>query len=118
MITLDEFIQDNLLGIRYMQRNQYVVEPGFEALYVRYTKRFYNRKWLEPVLDIANVSVEEDKRGTGIFTRLVESLRRNYPTLVLYVECATPRFYQMLLKIGFVPENNSGDCCSCFLLTV
>lgn len=115
--TLEEFLAIHESGKRpSYQRNQYVSEAGFDSLYVRYTKRVYQGYFVDPVLDIANVTVEEPLRGTGVFTRLIERLRNDRPNLTLYVESAQPRFYHMLLRYGFVAAGVDRSMC-CFLLT-
>lgn len=80
--------------------NEYVKEPGFKALYVRYGRRLAHGEVHAPVLDIANVEVLKEGRGT--FTSLVHRLRRDYPELGLFVEnVLSPRFAAGLEHMGF-----------------
>lgn len=115
MLGLVEFLEEakeraRLYGFNGNHR-AYIQEPGFEALYVRYCTRNVNGVRYSNTFDIANVAVEEDIRGTGVFTRFVEKLRREYPSMNLYVENALhPRFQRGLLKMGFIPVQNLDAC--------
>jgi hypothetical protein len=104
-VSLDEFIK---IGEQQKQARLYVQEPGFEFLYVRYGRRYIFKEdrpyVVKPVLDIANVAVEESKRGTGIFTARLAKLREDHPGLHVLVEEAQPRFGDFLLRLGFIPQ--------------
>lgn len=98
--TLDEFIT----RVRCKTRgNAWVIESKFEGLYVRYGDRFIvtDERTYADVLDLANVTVEEKYRRTGVVTALVIRLRQTYPGMHLYVENATPEFGILLLRLGF-----------------
>lgn len=109
LLTLDEFISLHRDPInKYNRRNEWVTEPKFESLYVRYGHRYVNLKdtkgkaiLYENTLDIANVTVEGKYRGQGIFTNLISRLRKDYPGVNIYVEIAAPRFQPLLLRLGF-----------------
>lgn len=99
--TLDEFIADPR-----SLRSEYVREEGMMGLYVRVGDRpiiTEDGAWpRRKMLDIANVTVAERKRGKGNFTRMIERLRRDHPTLPLYVECVQEeRFRAKLERMGF-----------------
>lgn len=97
--TLDEFI----LKIRGKSHgNRWVLEPKFQGLYVRYGDRFINKHLHKDVLDIANVTVEEEYRRTGVFTALITRLRRTYPEMSLYVENASSELKPLLVRMGFI----------------
>lgn len=107
--TLDQFIQRvRKTGVR---GNEWVTEDSFKYLYVRYGNRYiagYNPgnpkiNYFSDVLDIANVEVKKNLRGTGVFTRLVSRLRKTYPGMHIYVECVAPEFQSLLLRLKFVP---------------
>lgn len=103
-MTLDEFIESSLARLKDVGRpsNAYVEEAGWDALYVRLTKRHIDGIIYEPVLDLANLVVEEELRGTGLFTRLVERIRKTWPDLHIYVESVLePRFDRHLTKEGY-----------------
>lgn len=104
-VTLDEFIA----RVRHKIRgNEWVLEPKFKDLYVRYGGRAIAENYQhEPkpytdVLDISNVTVEEKHQRTGVFTALVSRLRQTYPGMSLYVENAAPEFRPLLLRLGFI----------------
>lgn len=79
-------------------------------MYLRYGSRYLNQKLTFDVLEIANITVEPDKQGTGVFTRFVSRVRKEYPRVTLYVESVLePRFGQKLLKMGFDPVNENPD---------
>jgi hypothetical protein len=104
--TLDQFIE-RVRG-HSGRGNEWVSEPQFHCLYVRYGRRHILGRSIgdssfEDVLDIATVEVEEELRGTGVFTRLVARLRKTYPGMSLFVENAAPAFCPLLLRLGFVP---------------
>ena len=106
--TLDEFI-------RRVRRssgrgNEWVEEPDVHCLMFdtavdtcRYILgRSPDNSSFEDVLDIATIEVEEELRGTGVFTRLVARLRKEYPGMHLFVESAAPAFQPLLLRLGFI----------------
>jgi GNAT superfamily N-acetyltransferase len=100
METLDQFIQR--AKKKRFPTNAYVDEPGWDHLYVRYGPRIELGRRLEPTLDMANIQVLEDRRGQGIFTRLVTRLRHEHPDLHLFVENTHYRFGRHLEAMGFV----------------
>ncbi len=102
--TLDEFIT----AARGNGRNRnWVSEPKFESLYVRYGGRYIQGYPYGDVLDIANVTVEEEHRGQGVFSALIARLRKDYPDMSLYVENAMDiRFQNHLLKLKFLYVTN------------
>lgn len=103
--TLEAFIDDALAGDPRFPRNSYVLSEGFEALYVRFTKRFINGKFYWPVLDIANVTAE--KPGNHAFKTLLVNLRLRYPNLNIYVEGAQdPRFQDFFRKRDWIEVPN------------
>lgn len=80
--------------------SQYVDEPGFEHLYVRFGKWFIDGKWHPRVLTIANVQAEEPGKGT--FTKLIERIKHDWPDVGIYVECVhNQRLAKWLMKNGF-----------------
>lgn len=107
--TLDEFIilHRNLDKI-YYRRNEWVDEAKFESLYVRYGARYIRLEnspddpiHYEGVLDIANVTVEEQHRGQGVFTNLITRLQKDYPGMHIFIEIASPRFQTLLRRLEF-----------------
>lgn len=95
-ISLDSFIQNVGFGIR----NSYVKEPGFSKLYVRHGRRYICGKLYSNILDIANI--EARKKGKGTFSKLIERLRTEYPSMGIFVECVVNiRFEKKLLSLGF-----------------
>lgn len=103
--TLSQFI-DNARK-RSFPSNGYLKEPHWDGLYVRYSKRIILGRWYTPILDLANLTVEERMRGKGVFTKLVTHLRDQYPWLHLYVEQVhNVRFIGHLMKMGFVRAHN------------
>lgn len=99
MMTLDEFIKEH--HNRAWPVNAYVEAKGFDSFYIRYGDRYVNGEKHKHVLDIANIVAS--KPGSGVFTVLVERLRREYPDISLYVENALdPRFGAKLARMGFL----------------
>lgn len=97
--TLDEFITRARMA---KIRNSWVTEPGLDSLYVRYGSRYILTQY-DNVLDIANITVEENRRGQGVFTNLVTRLRKDYPDVHIYVESVLEiRLGRHLLKMGFL----------------
>lgn len=106
--TLNEFIAAR--GTRKYPLNLYVRQRGFKHLYVRVTSRWWNNRWYDPTLDLANFEVS--RPGRGVFTALVADLRQRYPSLTLYVESVLNRRFQTkLVALGFTPTE-----CDCFIL--
>lgn len=78
----------------------YVREYGFKSLYVRVGKRFLLGEWQPSVLVIANITASQP--GKGRFTKLIQRLRMERPTLGIMVESVlNPRFRTKLLAMGF-----------------
>lgn len=106
--TLDEFITRGVNNKFRFPINNWVLEPKFESLYVRYGTKCIDWKFYEGVLDIANVTVEPELQGTGVFTALITRLRKTYPELHIYVEIAQQkRFQDFLVKVGFTAVNDN-----------
>lgn len=105
-MTIDEFIA---VGKQHGRANLYIDVPGFESFYARFGQRVLGNIVYHNVLDIANITVEEHLRGTGVFTRLVTKLRIDHPTVHLYVENAAPRFQRLLHRLGFRPHEAHQD---------
>lgn len=105
--SLDEFIRFCSQS-KYRMGNEWVDEPGFSGLYVRYGRRYVllenGPAFFDPVLDIADVEVEEGKRGKGIFTNRIAKLQKDYPGLHIYVENASLDFQRLLIRLGFKPH--------------
>ena|ERR1035437_655158 len=97
-MTLEEFIEDSK---RYSFGSRaHLDEPGFSTLYARYTRRYVLGAWHRPVLDIASIATPTP--GAGLFTELFHRIRRNHPTLPIYVESVlNDRFGRKLEMLGF-----------------
>lgn len=106
-VSLSEFIQ---MGLQQGRANLHLTEPGFSLFYARFNRRYINGKTYKKVLDIASIAVQENLRGTGVFTRLVKRLRTSYPWLTIYVENANPLFQQLLLRLDFTRQDINPDC--------
>lgn len=103
-MTLDEFIERGLCKLENLgwPSNSHVEEPGWDTLYVRLTRRLVDGVYYQPVLDLANLVVVEELRGTGVFTKTVEKIRKTWPDLHIYVEnVLEPRFDRHLTKEGY-----------------
>lgn len=97
-MNLDQFIQQAQSGSPI--KNAHIHEPEFSHLYVRYTRRYLDKKVCAPVLDIA--AIEAKKKGKQAFTNLVTRIRQTYPQLYIYVEnVLNPRFKLKLITLGF-----------------
>lgn len=90
-MTLIEFIERNKFRPVW-PLNAYVDAPGFESFYVRMTTRYFNRRTIKPVLDIANITAE--KPGNGAFKALLNTLWELYPNLSIYVESVQSEQFQ------------------------
>lgn len=103
MLTLDQFIQSPQ-GLPV-----YVREPGFMELHVRHGPRTFDQKRYENILDIA--LIEARYPGKGAFTNLFARLKKDYPTMGIYVECVhNKRFRRKLLELGFQTMENRPLC--------
>lgn len=104
-MRLNDFIEGSLdrFNRSGVSSRLYVKEPGWDTLYVRLTKRYVDGTTYKPVLDLSSLEVEEDLRGTGLFTKLVEEVRKTWPDLHIYVESViNDRFGRYLEKRGFL----------------
>jgi hypothetical protein len=100
--TLYEFLEKTK---KAEHGRSHVDEPKFESLYVRYGNRYVitqnESKIYLGTLDIANVTVEDNYRGSGVFTALIKRLRNDYPDLPVYIENPLEeRFQNHLESIG------------------
>lgn len=100
-MNLIEFIKDK--ETKMFPNSAYIDEPGFETLYVRYTKRYLIPGMHKPLpcLDIARVATLE--YGKGTFTRMIEKVQTEFPYLWIYVEAVmSERFIRGLQNMGFI----------------
>lgn len=98
--TLDEFIADRNDPLLRGGARAYIREPGFSSLYVRMGPRTLNGTAHRVVLDLASIEVEEDLRGRGILTALIERLQA--VGIIIYVESVVnDRLAAWLPRNGF-----------------
>jgi len=108
--TLDEFIAR---GPRQFPRNSFVTEPGFKSLYVRWGYHFIPGEEILICLDLASMEAEEPGKGT--LKTLIAKLRREHPTVHIYVESVlSPLLPTGLLRLGFTEV--VGSMPPCFFL--
>jgi hypothetical protein len=106
-MTLDEFMDNGLRRLRDSRApsRKHVTHPGFLFLYLRLRDG--------PVLDVANVTVHQDDRGRGLFTKTLRHLKYKYPEVSIRVEgVIQERFQRHLVRLGFEP---STEPCNFFL---
>jgi hypothetical protein len=84
-VTLDQFIAAADARPQ-LPNNSYVREPGLHMLYVRLGARYINGIKYPRVLDLANFSVVSHLQRKGRFTRFLQRLQRDYPTLIIFME--------------------------------
>lgn len=78
------------------------------SIYVRKAHHLVGGKMYK-FLDLASISILEEKQGQGIFTGFLEKIIKKYPTTNIYVESIlNPRVRQICQKFGFqdVGESN------------
>ena len=111
--TLHQFITESR-----WPANAYVREPGFSHMYVRCSRRILEETGaLQDCLDIANISVTPRRRCCGLFTRLLQRIKQDYPSLTIYVESVmTSRFADKLLRLGFHQHHEDWPLYNCFYL--
>lgn len=84
------------------------LEDATMQVYVRRSRRLIDDK-IVFALDIANVGVY--KPGQGRFTQFLDFVKQVNPWSIIYVESVlNNRFWQHLLKKGFIP-NSTPKCC-------
>jgi hypothetical protein len=72
-------------------------------VYVRKGRHILQGGKIRVTLDIANVTVEEDKRGKGIFSKFLEQAHEMNPWDATYVECVHNQDLAVfLLKSGWM----------------
>lgn len=98
--SLDDFL--NTADSRLF-KNSYVMEPGFNSLYVRISsRRIPEHNKFVRFLDIAQIHATHP--GQGNFTKLVTRLHPDYN---VYVESVLNfSFEKKLLRMGFTQEPN------------
>jgi hypothetical protein len=105
--TLDEFIAQ---GPNKWPTNSYVTETGFASLYVRWGHHFIPGGELLSCLDLANAEAKEP--GKGALKTLIAKLRREHPTINIYVESVlNPLLLPGLLRLGFIEVAESMPPC-------
>jgi len=104
--TLEEFIA--CAEKKIYPSSEYVEEPGFEHLYVRFGKTYIEGQWYQRILTIANVQAEEP--GQGTFTKFIQRIKQDWPDVGIYVECVlNPRFAAWLVRNGFSTVTLTGQ---------
>jgi hypothetical protein len=104
--TLDEFIAQ---GPNKWPTNSYVTETGFASLYVRWGRHCIEDSVLT-CLDLASMEAKEPGKGT--LKTLIAKLRREHPTINIYVESVlNPLLLPGLLRLGFIEVAESMPPC-------
>jgi hypothetical protein len=91
-------------------------------VYVRKSYRFLvdgDNSRFEECLDIANIQVDDDQQGKGLFTALLKSIVEDYPEYNIYVDSIqNPAVEHICKKFGFVflNRNPDDDCTNMILL--
>lgn len=99
MLTIDEFIAQTANDP--VPVSAYVNEPLFKTLYVRSFVRIFDGAPVRFIV-LANMTVEQQHQGQGVFSRLIDRIRMAYPHLAIYVEnVIDTRFQQHLTGRGF-----------------
>lgn len=96
--TTIQFFDRLNLFMKGKLRNEWIIVDGFK-MYVRKSKRYYNNQFID-CLDIA--TMQADKPGTGIFTKLLTKLLGDYPKTNIFVESIlNPKLIPFLKGFGF-----------------
>ena len=100
-MNLEQFLSPN----HKSPRNMWVSFPGFAELYVRKGPYYIQEHKKRPeTIQLANFTAE--KEGHGTFRRLINFLEKNYPELVIVVECVqTERLKSICHHMGFEQIN-------------
>jgi predicted acetyltransferase len=77
-------------------------------IYVRKSKRYINGILIE-CIDIANVSVDDEMRGQGIFTRFLERLINEYDFNIYIESIINPSVERIGTKLGFIRTGSIED---------
>jgi len=110
---LTEFIQMPHEGVgKQFPINRGWFKASYGEIYVRRTMRRYDSaEYNLPTFDIANINIKEDKRGTHVFTDILEELERLLPQhgfKMIYVESIMePRLVPFLRSRGYVEVKNA-----------
>lgn len=100
-MNLDEFMMDR------NTRNAWLEEPGWKALYVRKSVRWFGGVKYDSVIDLANIEAEH--RDVGTFQKLIERIRHTYINCTIYIEnVGSPRFAFHLSHCGFTRIDSGG----------
>ena len=66
---------------------------------------------LKDCFDLANINVEEEFHGKGIFSNVLEKLVTEFPHLNIYIESImNPAVEHICSKFGFVEVNSHPEC--------
>jgi hypothetical protein len=109
----DDFVKSN-------SRNEWLY-GDIMHIYVRKSHRFIidndNSKF-EECLDIANIQIDDEHQGKGIFTSLLKSIIEDYSDMNIYIESIqNPAVEHIAKKFGFVFLNkNPDDICTNMIL--
>lgn len=98
---LDKFIKSGA-------RNEWLYGDVMH-IYVRNSYRFISNESnhsFEECLDLANIQVDDEHQGKGVFTSFLEAVVRDYRHLNLFVESIqNPAMEHICKKFGFVYVN-------------
>ncbi len=95
MIEFIEFIQ-NCKGYS----KTWIHLPQFKSCCVKFIPRLIDNELKDNVITIAYIEAEE--KGNGAFSSFAEYFQKEYPHLILYMECViNPRFASKLEQLGF-----------------
>lgn len=100
-ITLPTFIA---IGRKQGRANLHIIEPGFQMCYLRFGKRYIGGDSFDPVIDIANIEVEDKLKRTGVLTRFIQKIKTTYPELTILMECVNPVLNKPLERMGFTVD--------------
>jgi hypothetical protein len=97
---IEEFMFSNL-------RNVWISD-GIINIYIRKSKRMYKEQLFD-FFDFASITViQPSNRGKGLFTNILNSFEKQYPSKNIFVESiVNDKLYKHLKNIGF---DVIGDC--------
>jgi GNAT superfamily N-acetyltransferase len=92
------------LFMSYSNRNAWIYDNEKNPVVSIYVRKAYHRAEgnMYNFLDLASISIDEDRQGEGIFTNFLSKLIEKYPSTNIYVESIlNPAVRHICKKFGF-----------------
>ena len=109
----DESVLHEMVKFLSSSKRAAWIYGDYMHIFVRKSKRFIRHETtiLENCFDLANINVEEEHQGKGIFSDVLVQFVHEFPHLNIYIESIiNPSIEHICRKHGFVEINSNSEC--------